>query len=305
MAWRLPGRGQKPGGLFQQGILMDEWMIRTFDLTKKFGSLTAVNRLNLSIHQGEIFGLLGPNGAGKTTTIRMLTTLAKISDGRAFVSGINVEDRPLEVKKIIGVVPQGLNLEIELTAEENLDFHGRLHKMPKKQRRDRASEILGFVGLDDKSKVQVDHFSGGMKRRLLIARALMHRPRILFMDEPTVGLDPQIRRKIWGLIQDLKDQGITILITTHYIEEAEALCHRVGILRKGELIALDSPNGLKRDLGEYAVECQNRNGCDVRFFKERREAVAYAGSLNQDLMIRQTNLEDVFLNLTGEKIHHE
>ncbi|MEK6775580.1 MAG: ABC transporter ATP-binding protein [bacterium] len=277
-------------------------MIRTIDLTKRFGSLTAVNRLNLEIHHGEIFGLLGPNGAGKTTTIRMLTTLAKITSGRAMVQGKDVEDSPLEVKKIIGVVPQGLNLEIELTAEENLDFHGRLHRMPKKQRRERASEILGFVGLEDKCKVQVDHFSGGMKRRLLIARALMHRPRVLFLDEPTVGLDPQIRRKIWGLIQDLKDQGITILITTHYIEEAEALCHRVGIMQKGDLIALDSPNGLKRDLGEYAVECQNRNGCDIRFFKERGDAVAYAGGLNKDVMIRQTNLEDVFLNLTGEKM---
>ncbi len=278
-------------------------MIETQDLTKRFGALTAVDRLNLSIEEGEVFGLLGPNGAGKTTTIRMLTTLAKITSGRATVQGKDVEDSPLEVKKIIGVVPQGLNLEIELTAEENLDFHGRLHRMSKKERRQRTSEILRFVGLDDKSKIQVDHFSGGMKRRLLIARALMHRPRVLFMDEPTVGLDPQIRRKIWGLIQDLKDQGITILITTHYIEEAEALCHRVGILRKGELIALDSPDGLKRDLGEYTVECQNRNGYDVRFFKERGEAVAYAGSLNRDLMIRQTNLEDVFLNLTGEKIH--
>lgn len=278
-------------------------MIRTIDLTKKFGSLTAVNRLNLEIHQGEIFGLLGPNGAGKTTTIRMLTTLARITSGKAEVHGKDVEASPLDVKKIIGVVPQGLNLEIELTAEENLDFHGRLHRMPKKQRRERTSEILGFVGLEDKSKIQVDHFSGGMKRRLLIARALMHRPRVLFLDEPTVGLDPQIRRKIWGLVQDLKDQGITILITTHYIEEAEALCHRVGIMQKGNLIALDSPDGLKRDLGEYAVECQNRNGCDIRFFRERGDAVAYAGGLNKDVMIRQTNLEDVFLNLTGEKIH--
>ncbi len=278
-------------------------MIQAENLTKRFGHLDAVDRLNLSIPRGEIFGLLGPNGAGKTTTIRMLTTLAKITEGRAVIQGLDVARDPIKVKRVIGVAPQGLNLEIELTAEENLEYHGRLHCMPRRERRRRISELLRFSDLEVKRKVQVDHFSGGMKRRLLIARALMHHPRILFLDEPTVGLDPQIRRKIWGLIEELKSQGITVLLTTHYIEEAEALCERVGILRKGKLIALDSPACLKENVGTYAVECNNKNGCEIHFCKTREEAVAYAGRLQIDVTIRHTNLEDVFLNLTGEKIH--
>ncbi len=287
---------------FGDPLLIRNPMIQTLNLTKKFGKLTAVNRLNLSVKPGEIFGLLGPNGAGKTTTIRMLTTLARISSGSAMIHGYNVEKSPIAVKKIIGVAPQGLNLEIELTAEENLEYHGRLHGMSRQSRKKSVSDLLSFVGLERKRKIKVDHLSGGMKRRLLIARALMHNPRVLFLDEPTVGLDPQIRRKIWGLIMELKSRGITTLITTHYIEEAEVLCRRVGILRKGTLIALDSPAGLKRDVGEYAVECQENNGCEIEFFRTRREAVDYAGGLTRDVTIRKTNLEDVFLNLTGEKI---
>ncbi len=219
------------------------------------------------------------------------------------IHGFDVSRAPIQVKRVIGVAPQGLNLEIELTAEENLEYHGRLHRMPRRERRRRISELLRFSDLEAKRKVPVDRFSGGMKRRLLIARALMHRPRILFLDEPTVGLDPQIRRKIWGLIEELKSQGITVLLTTHYIEEAEALCEKVGILRKGKLIALDSPARLKENVGAYAVECNNKNGCEIHFCRTREEAVAYAGRLQIDVTIRHTNLEDVFLQLTGEKIH--
>ncbi len=277
-------------------------MIRTEELTKRFGPLTAVDRLTLSIGRGEVFGLLGPNGAGKTTTVRMLTTLAKITAGRASILGHDVARAPLAVKRAIGVAPQGLNLEIELTAVENLDYHGRLHGMRRRERQERALALLDFVDLGVKRDVPVDQFSGGMKRRLLIARALMHRPLILFLDEPTVGLDPQIRRKIWGLIQVLKSEGMTVLLTTHYIEEAEALCDRVGILRKGRLIALDAPGGLMQSVGQYTVEAEGHNGMDTRFFTERAEAVAYAGGVRRNVTIRKTNLEDVFLSLTGEKI---
>jgi len=276
-------------------------MIRTEALTKRFGRLTAVDRLTLAVEPGEIFGLLGPNGAGKTTTIRMLTTLTRISSGRAWVADRDVAREPLAVKRVIGVAPQGLNLEVELTAEENLEFHGRLHRMPRADRRRRIPELLEFVGLSERARVPVEEFSGGMKRRLLIARALMHRPRVLFLDEPTVGLDPQIRRRIWGLIHDLEAAGLTVLVTTHYIEEADFLCGRVGILRRGRLIALDTPGGLKRGAGEFAVEARNGDG-GVRFFSGRAEALAYARSVPQDLVIRRTNLEDVFLRLTGEKI---
>ena len=277
-------------------------MIRTEALTKRFGRLTAVDGLTFSVAPGEIFGLLGPNGAGKTTTIRMLTTLARITSGMAWVAGRDVAREPLAVKRRIGVAPQGLNLEVELTAEENLEFHGRLHRMPRAERRRRISEILDFVGLAGKAGVPVDEFSGGMKRRLLIARALMHRPRVLFLDEPTVGLDPQIRRRIWALIQEMRSAGLTVLVTTHYIEEADALCNRVGILRRGRLIAMDTPGGLKRRAGEFAVEAREGDG-PVRFFATRDQALAHARALSNDVVIRRTNLEDVFLGLTGEKIH--
>lgn len=276
-------------------------MIRLENLTKKFGELIAISDLTFEIKKGEIFGLLGPNGAGKTTTIRILTTLLRPTSGDAFVGGYNVVFDPLKVKEMIGVVPQGINLEIDLTTIENLEFHGRLYRMNKEERKRRADELLSFVGLEEKKDTIVEHLSGGMKRRLLIARALMHNPQILFLDEPTVGLDPQVRRKIWDLIRDLKVKGLTILLTTHYIEEAEALCDRVAILNKGRLIALDTPSALKKDLGETAVECREGEHF-YKFFKTRNEAIDYARGLACDVIIRESNLEDVFIKLTGEKI---
>ncbi len=210
-------------------------MIETINLSKNFGSLAAVKSVNFTVNRGEAFGLLGPNGAGKTTTIRMLTTLLSPTSGTATVSGHDVAGDPLSVKKAIGVVPQMLNLDIDLTAAENLEYHGRLHRMKPADRTARTGELLHFVGLWDRRDTHVEHLSGGMRRRLLIARGLMHRPAVVFMDEPTVGLDPQARRMIWGLIETLKRSGITILLTTHYIEEADALCDRVGIMRAGEI----------------------------------------------------------------------
>lgn len=276
-------------------------MIKLEKLTKRFGDLTAISGLTFEIKDGEIFGLLGPNGAGKTTTIRILTTLLKPTSGKAWVGGYDIVSYPLKVKEMIGVVPQGINLEMDLTTQENLDFHGRLHRMNKDERDRKIDELLSFVGLEGKINTIAEHLSGGMKRRLLIARALMHNPQVLFLDEPTVGLDPQVRRKTWDLIRDLKIKGLTILLTTHYIEEAEALCDRVGILRKGELIALDSPYTLKKDLGETAVECRGGEHF-YRFFKTRDEAINYARGLDCDVIIRESNLEDVFIRLTGERI---
>jgi ABC-2 type transport system ATP-binding protein len=254
------------------------------------------------VRKGEVFGLLGPNGAGKTTTIRMLTTLSFPSSGGARVAGYDVVADPLRVKKAIGVVPQMLNLDIDLTAAENLEYHGRLHRMDREDRETRTEELLKFVGLWEKRDTPVEHLSGGMRRRLLIARGLMHRPRIVFMDEPTVGLDPQARRMIWGLIEELKRGGITILLTTHYIEEADALCDRVAIMRRGDIIALDNPSVLKTGVGRYVLECLGRYDVPGQFFQSRAEAIDAGRDLGCNIVVRDVTLEDVFIKMTGERI---
>jgi ABC-2 type transport system ATP-binding protein len=277
-------------------------MIKISNLTKNFGALGAVQAVNFRVSQGEVFGLLGPNGAGKTTTIRMLTTLLAPTSGNAVVAGHDVMLHPLDVKRSIGVVPQMLNLDIDLSCAENLEYHGRLHRMKRGDRDARTEELLRFVGLWDKRDTPVEHLSGGMRRRLLIARGLMHRPSVIFMDEPTVGLDPQARRMIWGLIESLKRGGITLLLTTHYIEEADALCDRVAIMRAGKIIALDAPSILKAGVGNVALECIGRHDVPRRFFETREEAMDAGRGLGCDLLIRDATLEDVFINLTGERI---
>ncbi len=277
-------------------------MIETSNLTKHFGSLAAVQSLTVSVGKGEVFGLLGPNGAGKTTTIRMLTTLLAPSSGAASVAGHDTVADPLDVKRSIGVVPQMLNLDIDLTCSENLEYHGRLHKMKKEDRTARIEELLRFVGLWEKRTTPVEHLSGGMRRRLLIARGLMHRPAVVFMDEPTVGLDPQARRMIWGLIQSLKESGITILLTTHYIEEADSLCNRVAIMRAGKIIALGAPADLKALAGRYVLECFGRQDLSRRFFQSRHEALDTGKELGCNVVVRDVTLEDVFIELTGERI---
>ncbi len=277
-------------------------MIRTNNLTKYFGSLAAVKAVNFTVGAGEVFGLLGPNGAGKTTTIRMLTTLLAPSSGTASVTGFDVTAEPLKVKKNIGVVPQMLNFDIDLTAAENLQYHGRLHGMKSSDRSARIEELLRFVGLWEKRDTPVEHLSGGMRRRLLIARGLMHRPAVIFMDEPTVGLDPQARRMIWGSIETLKRSGITILLTTHYIEEADALCDRVAIMRAGSIIALDTPAALKAEVGRFVLECLGRHDIPRQFFQAREEALDAGRSIGCNMVIRDSTLEDVFIELTGERI---
>jgi ABC-2 type transport system ATP-binding protein len=277
-------------------------MIETHNLTKHFGAIGAVQSVNFNVGKGEVFGLLGPNGAGKTTTIRMLTTLLVPSSGSALVAGHDVVTDPLEVRRSIGVVPQMLNLDIELTCSENLEYHGRLHKMVSADRTSRTAELLRFVGLWDKRDSPVDHLSGGMRRRLLIARGLMHRPGVVFMDEPTVGLDPQARRMIWGLIQDLKKSGITILLTTHYIEEADYLCDRVAIMRAGKMMALGAPADLKAVVGRYVLECLGRHDVPRRFLWSREEALEAGKGMGCDVVARDVTLEDVFISVTGERI---
>ena len=277
-------------------------MIETRNLTKKFGSLAAVQSFSVTVGKGEVFGLLGPNGAGKTTIIRMLTTLLAPSSGAALVAGHDTASDPLGVKRSIGVVPQMLNLDIDLTCAENLEYHGRLHMMKRGDRTARIGELLNFVGLWERRDTPVEHLSGGMRRRLLIARGLMHRPAVVFMDEPTVGLDPQARRMIWGLIQSLKKSGITILLTTHYIEEADSLCDRVAIMRAGKVMTLGAPADLKAISGRYVLECFGRQDLTRRFFRTRHEALDSGKELGCNVVVRDVTLEDVFIELTGERI---
>jgi ABC-2 type transport system ATP-binding protein len=278
---------------------MDE-MIFTDNLGKQYQDLVALEGLSLRIPAGEIFGLLGPNGAGKTTTIKILTTLARPSWGVARVQGFDVLREPLAVKELIGVCPQEINLDRELTAFENLWIYGKLHRTP--DLKARSLELLEFGNLQDRADSLVRDFSGGMQRRLLILRALVSRPQVLFLDEPTVGLDPQVRRQLWGLIRDLKLKGITIILTTHYIEEAEMLCDRVGILNRGRLIALDMPRALVAHVGGYVVETLNGGRRQYLLVRDKQEAYARAQVEPAGVIIRQANLEDVFIKLTGERL---
>ena len=276
-------------------------MIEAVELTKKYGEVRAVERLSFTIPQGEVFGLLGPNGAGKTTTIKMLTTLSKPDSGRCTIDGFDVVKNPLEIKGRIGVVPQENNLDRELTAFENLLIYGMLHHV--KDRNKEIQAALMMVGLWDRKDSEVTHFSGGMQRRLLLARALLPQPSILFLDELSIGLDPQIRRQMWDMIRKTKIQGRTVILTTHYIEEAENLCDRVGILSRGKLIALDTPADLKGSVGEYIVEQIDPEGKLMQTIcKSPEEARELARNKEAGVTIRKSHLEDVFIKLTGERI---
>lgn len=281
-------------------------LVKKFPTKNKDGKIllkTAVDNLNLNINSGEIFGLLGPNGAGKTTTIRMLTMLTKPTSGKILYDNKDIFSYEQEIKKYIGVVPQHINFDQDLTVWENMELHGRLHHMPTKQRHKRINELLEYVELQDRVNDSVKKLSGGMKRRLLIVRALMHNPKILFLDEPTVALDPQVRRRIWDLIRRLPKDGVTVVLTTHYIEEAENLCNRVAILNKGKLIKLDTPNELCRQLGKYVVEWDGENNREYKFFNSRQECAQFASTLDTSTTIRHSNLEDVFVELTGRTVN--
>jgi ABC-2 type transport system ATP-binding protein len=267
-----------------------------------------VQNLNLSVNNGEIFGFLGPNGAGKTTTIRALTGLTKPTSGSVFVCGFDVEKQPEQVKRVIGVVQQHLTFDLDLNLRENMELHARLHHIPQPQRKQRVSELLEFAGLSKQSEKMVEDLSGGMKKAAMIARALLHRPKMLFLDEPTVGLDVQIRRRMWDLIRGLSRSGTTIFLTTHYIEEAEALCQRVGIVNQGHLIALDSPAELRRTVGLVTVETLiDGVSSSYEHFADRQAAVNYVQKLpvNVKAVIRDSSLEDVFVRLTGKTVGSE
>ena len=277
------------------------FMIEAESLTKNYGPIRAVDRVSFKIPHGQVFGLLGPNGAGKTTTIKMFTTLSIPNSGRCLIDDFDVVKNPLAIKLRIGVVPQENNLDRDLTAYENLLIYGQLHRV--KDIRRGIEGMLRAVDLWERKDSAVTNFSGGMQRRLLLARALLPKPLVLFLDEPSIGLDPQIRRQMWDMIRMTKIEGRTIVLTTHYIEEAEALCDRVGILSKGRMIALDSPQNLKAIVGEYVVEFISPEGKLIQqICRNPEEAHGLAKQRENGVTIRRTNLEDVFIKLTGERI---
>ena len=280
-------------------------MIRIEGLTKRYGSIVALDGLDLHVQQGEFFGFLGPNGAGKTTTIRILTTLTLSNAGKAWIAGHEISAEPLPAKAHMGVVPQTVNLDQELTAAENLEVHGLLYNMTLAERKNKITEVLAETGLSDRVKDRVRTFSGGMKRRLMIGRALMHEPSVLFLDEPTVGLDASVKRKLWALLKQINRGGATIFLTTHYIDEAENLCDRVGIVHHGKLIALDTPRNLIQSAGSHVADVFENDTMTTHFFDSRKAAGAFASTQSHPVMIRNCNLEDVFVKLTGEPIQSE
>ncbi|OLP17595.1 ABC transporter ATP-binding protein [Leptolyngbya sp. 'hensonii'] len=271
---------------------------------KTYNQTPVVTDLSLEIASGEMFGLLGPNGAGKSTTIRMLTTLTRPTQGQAEVAGYDVVRSPLEVRRRIGVVLQQTSVDNDLTVWENLEFHGRLHHLPQTQRRQQIDRWLDYVELTDRRDDRVKTLSGGMKRRLQIARAMLHGPEILFLDEPTVGLDPQTRRRLWEIIRDLNRQGMTILLTTHYMEEVEYLCQRIGILDGGKLIELSTLPELRRQYGEGLVMKQDGDRWEYLFFPSLEAANHYLDQQpdKTGLMVRPSNLEDIFVKRTGRNL---
>ena len=309
-------------------------VIRTEALTKVYpGDITAVDNLDLTVHRGEIFGLLGPNGAGKTTTAGMLTTRVLPTSGRAFVAGVDIVARPALAKQAIGVVPQSNTLDRSLSVWENLYFHGRFFGMPAKASRVAADQLLRQFRLSERAKAPVFALSGGMAQRLMVARAVMHRPSILFLDEPTAGLDPQSRIALWDILGELHGDGQTIFLSTHYMEEADQLCSRVAIMDHGRILALDTPAGLKQSVGAGAVVIVKTSG-DVAALAEHltgsvlgaidakqvdgtvhlriREVegamprvilAAEAGGFTvTDLSIDEPSLETVFIDLTGKDL---
>ncbi len=310
--------------------------VETFDIRKTFGELTAVKDISIQINEGEFFGFLGPNGAGKSTLIRMLTTVLRPTSGTARVGGYDITKEPDEVRRSIGVVTQNMASDLDLTARENMDIFGKFYEVPKKVRQERVAELLERVGLSKKADELAATFSGGMRRRLDIARVLVHKPEILFLDEPTSGLDPQSRRVVWDMLQSfMKDYNMTIFLTTHYMEEAEALCTRVAIIDHGSVIAMGTPDELKsgipgndiviltlsreqenaRNLAAaegYVHKAQLENG-DLRCYVNNgsedaprlMKLATDAGAEVRAVSIQKLSLEDVFIHYTGRSIREE
>jgi len=309
--------------------------IKVNNLSKSFSGFTAVDAVSFAVPEGELFGLLGPNGAGKTTTINMLATLLKPTSGEAWVGGCSVVGDRNGVRRSIGIVFQDAALDNKLTGRENLQFHAMMYGVGREERKKRIATVLELVELADKADILVEKYSGGMKRRLEIARGLIHRPKVLFLDEPTLGLDTQTRRHIWDYIKKLnQENGVTIILTTHYMEEADFLCQRVAIMDHGKFAAIDSPARLKDSLGGDVVSLEIGDNINelLEQFKtltwiksqkhhgdvlslsmehgERRipeliQMAQHCRATVHCVNLRKPSLEDVFLNFTGRTIREQ
>lgn len=304
------------------------YAVETTALTKRYGDLLAVDTLNLSIEEGEIFGLLGPNGAGKTTTLSMLATLLKPTSGTGRVNGYDIITQPSDVRRSIGIVFQDPSSDDILTGRENLYLHALMFGVPKDERRQRIDRVLGLVDLQDRANDIVKKYSGGMRRRLELARGLLHNPRILFLDEPTLGLDPQTREHIWAYIENLvKSEKVTVIITTHYMDEADRLCNRVAIIDHGQVGALDTPSALKLKVGGEIIQLRVRSpkleplksldyvlsvdqsGSTLRLTVKDasahlQEILGKVGEVDS-VEVHTATLNDVFLHYTGSEIREE
>ena len=304
-------------------------IIQVNQLTKRFGDFEAVKDVSFDVNEGEIFGFLGPNGAGKTTTINMLCTLLRPTAGTAIVNGMDIVEDKNDVRKAIGLVFQETTLDDYLTAEQNILFHALAYGVEKNVRRSRTRELLTLMELWERRKDKIRTYSGGMKRRLEIARGLVHWPKVLFLDEPTLGLDPQTRNRIWEYIMELcRKQGLTIFLTTHYMDEAEN-SDRIAVMDHGEIVALDTPEALKRQVGgdlltissrnnhlviaelsdKYSLIGQEKNGSVSVKVENGEEFLpifvrGFEGSI-QTIGLKGPTLEDVFLDLTGKEIRNE
>jgi len=313
------------------------YSIETKSLTKSFGDLKAVDDISFNVENGEIFGFLGPNGAGKSTTMMILTTLLKPTSGQALVSGFDVMTQPKQVRQKIGYVQQETTVDEYLTGRENLLLQARLNHIPKDLINKRIDEILDLIELSDKQNDSVVTYSGGMRKRLDIAGGLLHRPKVLFLDEPTVGLDIQTRRKIWEYIKKIhKEFDMTIFLSTHYMEEADQLCNRIGIIDRGKIQVIDSPQNLKSAMGNEVISLTIENGDTEKAFLSELKKIELINKINQDqnkitlfaskgtevipkifhisselrikinsLSLTQPTLDDVFISYTGHEIRDD
>lgn len=306
-----------------------ELAIEIIDLCKSFGSFQAIDHLSLSVAQGEIFGLLGPNGSGKTTTINMISGLSAQSSGTVRVMGYDIRHHVRRVRQLLGAVPQETALYEELSAWANLDFHADLFGIPRKEKNERMTRILELVQLSERKNSRVSTFSGGMKRRLALGRALLHEPQLIYLDEPTLGVDIQARRAIWDYILALREQGKTVLITTNYLEEAQALCDRLAIIDHGKLIAVDTPAHLKESYGGSVIELESEKPllavAEIRSLDGVKDVVqdgahltiSVQGTSNvvpqvinivsregelRNIAVREPTLDEIFLRLTGRAL---
>jgi len=313
---------------------MSDAVIEVKGLEHRFGDFIAVDNISFRVRRGEIYSFLGPNGAGKSTTINVLTTLLKPQKGEVWVAGFDVATEAAQVRRSIGIVFQNEVLDRDLTVWETLEFHGKLYSIPRDERRAKIDELIGLVELDSKRDTRTKYLSGGMRRRLEIARGLMTRPAVLFMDEPTIGLDPQTRLKIWGHIRKINDSGTTIFLTTHYMDEADRLSDRIGIIDHGRIVAVGRPSDLKNAIGNDMVYLETDNNTaaaatleDVESVREVKEtpigllltmrddgtrslpgaldALKSSGITIMSVNMKKPTMDDVFIHHTGREIRDE